>query len=126
MGTHLEDGGVAMDGPELSRRELEILNGIEQELRTEQLLDRRLRTLHRGLRPWSSAGHWPRRHWLGACTAAVGLVCAVFFVRAVVTSSPAQIWAFSALWVLTLVGLLLLVIRWCRRVAAASERAKKD
>ncbi|MFB6518650.1 hypothetical protein [Streptomyces sp. NPDC056401] len=58
----------------------------------------------------------------GGCL--LGVACAVLFVRAVATSSPGLIWAFAAVWVLTLVCLLLLVIRWCRGTAAASARPK--
>ncbi|MFD9307517.1 hypothetical protein ACFWCB_33395 [Streptomyces sp. NPDC060048] len=109
-----------MDGPELSQQERMILEGIEQDLRTDQLLDRRLRTLRRGLRPWVSPLGWSRRHGLGVSTCLLGVVCAVLFVRAVATSSPTLIWAFAAVWVLTLVCLMLLVIRWCRRAVAGA------
>ncbi|WP_316527459.1 hypothetical protein [Kitasatospora brasiliensis] len=37
-----------MDGPGLSRRELRILVGIEEELRTDDRLDRAMRTMRRG------------------------------------------------------------------------------
>lgn len=104
-----------MDGPELSEQEQRILSDIEQGLRADQRLDRRLRTLHRGIRPWASPGDWYRSHRLVLCTVLLGTACAALFVRAVATSSPALIWAFAAVWVLTLVCALLLTIRWCRR-----------
>lgn len=104
-----------MDGPELSEQEQRILRDIEEDLRVDQVLDRRLRTLHRGIRPWASPGDWYRHgHGLGLCTALLGMACAVLFVRAAATSSPALIWVFAAVWVVTLVCLLRLVIRWCR------------
>lgn len=108
-----------MDGPELSQQEQRILKDIEQELRADQLLDRRLRTLHRGFRPWALRD-WRRPQGLGLWTAFLGLVCAALFVRAVSTSSAALIWAFAAVWVLTLVCLLVLVIRWCRKASASA------
>lgn len=110
-----------MDGPELSQQELRILGDIEQDLRADQLLERRLRTLRRGVRPWTSPRDWRAPHLLGLCAALLGAGCAALFVRAVATSSPALIWAFAVLWVLTLVCLLLLVIRWCRKAAASSS-----
>lgn len=110
-----------MDGPELSQQEQRILHDIEQELSADQLLDRRLRTLRRGIRPWASSKGRHGPHGLGLCTALLGTVCAVLFVRAAATSSPALIWAFAAVWVLMLVCLLRLVIRWCRTAAAASK-----
>lgn len=109
-----------MDGPELSREELRILGDIERDLRADQVLERRLRTLRRGVRPWTTPRDWRGPHLLGACAALLGAACAVLFVRAVATWSPALIWAFAVVWVLTLVCLLLLVIRWCRKAAAAS------
>ncbi|MBT2471562.1 DUF3040 domain-containing protein [Streptomyces sp. ISL-66] len=114
-----------MDGPELSRQEQRILGDIEENLRADQLLDRRLRTLHRGIRPWASTRDWYRHHGLGLCTGLLGITCAALFVRAVSAPSPALIWAFAAAWVLTLIPLLLLVIRWCRKAAAASAGRKK-
>ncbi|MFD9337978.1 DUF3040 domain-containing protein [Streptomyces sp. NPDC060028] len=107
-----------MDGPELSRHERMILNDIEQDLCADQLLDRRLRTLRRGIRPWASPGNWARRHGAGLCTCLLGAACAALLVCAVSTSAAALIWAFAAVWALTLTVLLRLVIRWCRRTAA--------
>ncbi|MFJ6797651.1 DUF3040 domain-containing protein [Streptomyces sp. NPDC091268] len=115
-----------MDGPELSRQERRILGDIERELRADQLLDRRLRTLHRGIRPWTTQGDWRRRHGLGLGTGFLAVVCAVLLVRAAATSSPALIWAFAAAGVGTLLCLLVLVIRWCRRLAAASAHRARD
>ncbi|MGW1767566.1 DUF3040 domain-containing protein [Streptomyces sp. NPDC002073] len=115
-----------MDGPELSRQERRILHEIEEELRTDRLLDHRLRTLRRGLRPWTDAGEGRAPHGLGLWAAFFGLASTALCARAAATSSPALIWAFAAAWFLTLVCLLLLVIRWCRRAAAAANRRRSD
>ncbi|MCJ0868617.1 hypothetical protein [Streptomyces sp. AP-93] len=115
-----------MDGPELSQQELKILGDIEQDLRADQLLDRRLRTLRRGIRPWAVPRDWHRPRGLGLYTALLGVACAALFVRAVATSAPALIWAFAAVWVLTVVCLLLLAIRWCRTATAAAARREND
>ncbi|MFF0474916.1 DUF3040 domain-containing protein [Streptomyces sp. NPDC004284] len=116
-----------MDGPELSQRERQILDDIEQDLRADQLLDRRLRTLHRGIRPWTSRrGDRHRLRGLGLRTVLLGIACAVLFVRAVATSSLVLIWAFATVWVLTLVRLLLLAIRWCRKAAVRRAAGRAD
>lgn len=107
-----------MDGPELSRQERMILDDIEQDLCADRLLDRRLRTLRRGIRPWASPGNWSRRHRAGLCTGLLAAASAALLVRAAATSSPALIWAFAGAWVLTLALLLRHVVRWCRRTAA--------
>lgn len=107
-----------MDGPELSRQERMILYGIEKDLCADQTLDRRLRTLRRGLRPWTSPGNWLRHHWPGLATCLLGAVCATLLIFAAATSSPPLIWAFATVWVATLVSLLRIVIRWCRTTPA--------
>ncbi|MCJ0869767.1 hypothetical protein [Streptomyces sp. AP-93] len=103
-----------MDGPELSRQELMILKDMEQDLCADRLLDRRLRTLRRGVRPWTSPGSWSRRHRAGLYTGVLGVACAILLVYAVATSSPPLIWAFAAVWVFTLIRLIRLAIGWCR------------
>ncbi|MFF5701821.1 DUF3040 domain-containing protein [Streptomyces sp. NPDC012794] len=111
-----------MDGPELSEHERMILDGIEGDLRSDARLDRRLRTLRRGLGPWS--GTWSRQ---GLWTSLLVLLCASLFVRAVATGSPALLWLFAGVWVLTAVRLLRLGCSWGRRrmnarAAAAARR----
>ena len=101
-----------MDGPELSAQERTILNGIEGDLRADARLDRRLRTMQRGLRPWTGSRGSARAHRLGLCTSLLALICAVLFVRAAATASAAALWLFAALWVPTATGLLLMA---CRR-----------
>ncbi|GLX20819.1 DUF3040 domain-containing protein [Streptomyces lavendulae] len=103
-----------MDGPELSERERMILAGIEGDLRSDERLDRRLRTLRRGFGPWSGA--WSRA---GTWTALLVLGCACLFVRAVATGAPALLWLFSGVWVATAVRLLWLGCAWGRRRAKA-------
>ncbi|MET9857478.1 hypothetical protein ABZY57_31695 [Streptomyces sp. NPDC006450] len=103
-----------MDGPELSRQELMILKDMEQDLRADRLLDRRLRTLRRGIRPWTPPGNWLRRHGAALYAWLLGTAGAVLLVYAVTTPSPPLIWAFAAVWVLTLVRLIRLTIGWCR------------
>ncbi len=101
-----------MDDPELSRKEQMILDVIEQDLRSDARLDRRLRTLRRGGVPWS--GSWGRalHHHLGVSTACLGIACAVLFVQAVAsTPSPAALWSFAAVWVPTGVCLIRLLQR---------------
>ncbi|MFD3696856.1 DUF3040 domain-containing protein [Streptomyces sp. NPDC058646] len=114
-----------MDGPELSRQEQRMLADIERDLCADPLLDRRLRTMHRGIRPWSSPAARARRNGLALCASFLGFVCAVLFVRAAATSSPALLWAFAAVWVVTLVCLLLLVMRRWRRAAAVLAARKR-
>ena len=76
-----------MDGPELSRQERMILEDIEGGLRTDELLDRRLRTLSRGIRPWTGAWNSALDHRLGLCTCLLALACTALFVRAAVSAS---------------------------------------
>ncbi|WP_112451599.1 MULTISPECIES: hypothetical protein [unclassified Streptomyces] len=97
-----------MDGSELSRQERMILHGIESELRADQLLDRRLRRLRRGILPWAfswssarssaawaSPGSWTRRHRVGLCAWLLCAACATLLGCAAATSSPPLIWAFD-------------------------------
>ncbi|MFZ3474364.1 hypothetical protein ACODT3_04265 [Streptomyces sp. 4.24] len=130
-----------MDGSELSRQERMILHGIESELRADQLLDRRLRRLRRGILPWAfswssarsavrssvrfsawaSPGSWTRRHRAGLCAWLLCAACATLLGCAAATSSPPLIWSFAAVWVVSFGCLLRLVIRWCRKTAAAFD-----
>ncbi|MDQ1012537.1 hypothetical protein QFZ82_007022 [Streptomyces sp. V4I23] len=106
-----------MDGAGLSQRERAILAGIEEQLRTDALLDRRLRTMRPGL-PFTEAPGLLRGRLLTLGTGLGGAMTAVLLVMAASSSSPALIWAFAATWVLTLSGLSLLLCRWSRRLAA--------
>ncbi|MEU9034468.1 DUF3040 domain-containing protein [Streptomyces sp. NPDC048352] len=99
-----------MDGPGLSDHERMILNDIEGDLRSDVRLDRRLRTLRRGVPPWTGA--WSRP---GLGTGLLALVCACLFVRAVATGAPGVLWLFAAVWVVTAVCVLRLACRRIRR-----------
>ncbi|MET9468255.1 hypothetical protein ABZY44_26425 [Streptomyces sp. NPDC006544] len=115
-----------MDGPELTHQERMILEDIEGGLRTDELLDRRLRTLSRGMRPWTGAWNTALDHRLGLCTSLLAVACAALFVRAAVSASPGPLWLFAALWVPTALCLLRLTCRWGRAkvvtVLATRER----
>ncbi|MEV4682535.1 DUF3040 domain-containing protein [Streptomyces kurssanovii] len=109
-----------MDGSGLSEPERLILAQIEQDLRADEFLDRRLRTMSPGP-PLARMTHRFRSHLLAA---AVGVLAALTFVllaMAASTSKPVLIWAFAATWALTLVGLLTLVCRWSKRLAQRSR-----
>ncbi|MBT2367422.1 DUF3040 domain-containing protein [Streptomyces sp. ISL-10] len=108
-----------MDGAGLSQRERAILAAIEKDLRADAGLDRHLRTMRPGP-PFRGAPSGFRRHPLAGGTCLCGAVTATLLVMAASSSSPALIWAFAGTWVLTLVGLLLLVCRWSQRLVAGA------
>ncbi|MEV7617824.1 hypothetical protein [Streptomyces sp. NPDC089799] len=116
------DGG---DG--LSARERSILTGIEQDLRGDAVLDRRLRTMRRGVRPWGRTRHARRlRHSLRAHRMALagGFMAVVslgLFLAAASSASPALAWAFALAWTGTLACGISGVLRWCRRMTASLE-----
>lgn len=114
-----------MDGPELSRQERMILEDIEGGLRTDELLDRRLRTLSRGIRPWTGAWNNALDHRAGLCTGLLALACTALFVRAVATGSAVLLWLFAGLWVVTAVCLLRLMCRW-GRAKAVTAMARRE
>ncbi|MBT2467984.1 hypothetical protein J7E97_08850 [Streptomyces sp. ISL-66] len=103
-----------------------ILEDIEGGLRTDEVLDRRLRTLSRGIRPWTGAWNNALDHRLGLGTSLLAFACAVLFVRAVATTSPVLLWLFAGLWVLTAVCLLRMACRWgqAKAVTAMARRKK--
>ncbi|MFP1624545.1 hypothetical protein ACLB9X_04890 [Streptomyces sp. 5K101] len=109
-----------MDGAGLSQRERAILAGIEEHLRADALLDRRLRTMRPGL-SFTEARGVLRGRLLAVGTGLGAAVTAVLLVMAASSSSPALIWAFAATWVVTLTGLGLLVCRWSRGLAAGHQ-----
>ncbi|MFF5970413.1 DUF3040 domain-containing protein [Streptomyces sp. NPDC012769] len=101
-----------MEEARLSARERRILAEIEEALRRDETLDRRLRSMRRGRRGV------PRRLLpLGVALAFAG--AAVLVVPANATGRAAYVWAFAAAWVTALAGLTVLVVRWCRRWAAS-------
>ncbi|GGT78993.1 MULTISPECIES: DUF3040 domain-containing protein [Streptomyces] len=125
-----------MDETPLSQHERRVLAEIEDALREDALLERRLRTMRRG-----GLGHAVRkgpgrgpgegrtrkgRHGVRGRLAALGvtllgMLTLALLVLAVATGEPALTWAFAAAWVLTLSCLLRLVVRWSRRLASRSS-----
>ncbi|UYQ60477.1 DUF3040 domain-containing protein [Streptomyces peucetius] len=105
-----------MDGPGLSEPERLILAEIERDLRADALLDRRLRTMSPGP-PLARVTHGFRSHLLAAAVCVLAALTCVLLVMAASTSAPGLIWAFATTWALTLVGLLVLVCRWSKRLA---------
>lgn len=97
----------------LPDHEQRILDEVERALRRDRRLERRLRT-HRLRRcpDLSRVSHY-RPHVLTVgllLTASVTLM-----VLGIVTSRPAVIWTFAALWPLTLFATFRLVCRWTER-----------
>lgn len=106
-----------MDEARLSPRERRILEEIEQDLGADRSLARGLRSGRPGLR---------LRRPGGRATAVLGAVALTLFVAAVATESPPLIWAFAAVWALTLVCLIRLLIDWSRRHLTGAERPRPD
>jgi hypothetical protein len=105
------------DDARLSERERRILDEIEGALRADEPLDRSLSTMRHHQRG-------PGVTRLGVSKAGVallGALTAALLVLAVATGAPALIWAFAAVWVLTLVCLMRLVIRWAKRFSRRNE-----
>ncbi|MGW0121811.1 DUF3040 domain-containing protein [Streptomyces sp. NPDC003327] len=102
-----------MDEARLSARERRVLAEIEEQLERDETLARRLRSMRGGRRPFGGPGSGSRRS--GLYVAALGATALTLLVLAVSTEAPALIWAFAGVWVLTLVALLNLVVRWSRR-----------
>ncbi|MCP3767914.1 MULTISPECIES: DUF3040 domain-containing protein [unclassified Streptomyces] len=90
--------------------EQDILAETERVLRRDRRFDRRMRTLARHRRPLSARSARCRpRPW----TVAVPLAVSVALMAAgIETSEPAVIWAFAALWPLTLYSMFRLLCRW--------------
>lgn len=107
-----------MDEVRLSARELRALAEIEEQLDQDESLAHRLRTMRRGLRLSVPSAGAARRRLPALGVVALGVTTVTLLVLAVGTEEPALIWAFAAVWVLTLVSLLRLVVRWSRRRAA--------
>ncbi|MER7540805.1 hypothetical protein ABTX77_39495 [Streptomyces sp. NPDC097704] len=111
-----------MNDPKLSRREQVLLDGIEEDLRSDESLGQRLRTLGRGgTRPTRAGGLLRSR--LGLWTMCLGVVCVALFIPAVAASSPRLLWLFAAVWVVTVVCLIrFLQSRHHRRASAWPRR----
>ncbi|WP_405469413.1 DUF3040 domain-containing protein [Streptomyces canus] len=97
----------------LPDHEQRILDEVERALRRDRRLDRRLRTGRLRRQPDLSRVTHYRPHVL-----TVGLLLAVsiaLLVTGIVTSRPAVIWTFAAVWPLTLFAVFRLVCRWTER-----------
>ncbi|MCF3180104.1 DUF3040 domain-containing protein [Streptomyces polychromogenes] len=117
---------AVMDGSGLSHRERRALTAIERALRADPRFDRAM-TFGTGLfpqEPEPEPGPGPQpadRPRGGRHGALTGAVCAMaaaalaLLPLAVATSAPVLIAAFTFSYAATLVGLFLLVRRWCRR-----------
>ncbi|MCX4985115.1 hypothetical protein [Streptomyces sp. NBC_00572] len=119
-----------MHDPKLTHQERMILEGIEEGLRGDESLNRRLRTL--GLaharRHEGAGGAWGAvlRNRLGWCTIVLGIACVALFGLAAASSSPAPIWCFAAVWVVTAVCLIRLLQRAVERRRNVSARRGTD
>ncbi|MFD7321616.1 hypothetical protein ACFV9D_11115 [Streptomyces sp. NPDC059875] len=114
-----------MDEARLSQRERRILAEIEDALSEDEALERGLRTMRRGRRGGRRRqGRRGERAGGGRSAvvgvALLGVVTLGLLALAVATGNPALIWAFAAVWVLTLWCLLRLVIRWSRHLRPRS------
>ncbi|MGW5134368.1 DUF3040 domain-containing protein [Streptomyces sp. NPDC004135] len=99
----------------LPDHEQRILDEMERVLRRDRRLDRRMRTLRPSRRPDPArvlarlASYRPRILTVAVLVA----VSTGLMVAGMVTSQPAVIWAFAALWPLTLFAGFRLMCRWC-------------
>ncbi|MFF0484651.1 DUF3040 domain-containing protein [Streptomyces sp. NPDC004435] len=105
-----------MDETRLSAYERRVLAEIEEDLRGDAGLDRRMA----GRRPSPRLPGPRATAWRRLAAVALGAATVTLLVLAVATSAPALIWAFAAVWVATLVLLLRLAIRWTRRLAGGA------
>ncbi|MDT0387648.1 DUF3040 domain-containing protein [Streptomyces sp. DSM 41921] len=99
----------------LPDHEQRILDEMERVLRRDRRLDRRMRTLRPGRRP-DPAGLPARLASYRPRVLTVAVLFAVstgLMVAGMVTSEPAVIWAFAALWPPTLFAGFRLMCRWC-------------
>ncbi|MFE2015820.1 hypothetical protein [Streptomyces sp. NPDC059491] len=111
-----------MDEGPLSARERQALAEIEEALERDEPLARRLRTMRGGSRlrlPALSRAHSRSPGGRGGHPAlgvtVLGALTLALLVLAVVTEAPVLIWVFAAVWVLTLLALGRLLLRWARR-----------
>ncbi|MFD3991400.1 hypothetical protein [Streptomyces sp. NPDC058548] len=115
--------------PRLTHQERKILEGIEAGLRGDASLNRRLRSLgHDAADSGSAGGTWGAvlRHRLGWFTAVLGVACVALFLLAAVSSSSGPLWLFAAVWVVTAVCLMRLLLRAVARRRSAAARRRAD
>ncbi|WP_055602298.1 DUF3040 domain-containing protein [Streptomyces aureus] len=112
--------------PRLTHQERKILEGIEAGLRGDASLDRRLRSLgHTTADAGGSRGAVLRRR-LGWITAVLGIACVALFLLAAASSSSGPLWIFAAVWVVTAVCLMRLLLRAVARRRSAAARRSTD
>ena len=87
----------------LSDQEQRVLEEIERTLSRDRRLDRRLRTFT-----------LPPRHPRVRTAAALPAVSITLMVTGIVTSEPGVIWAFAAIWPVTLFMLFRQLCRWTK------------
>ncbi|NML50647.1 DUF3040 domain-containing protein [Streptomyces sp. R302] len=104
-----------MDEARLSAHERRVLAEIEADLSADDRLASRMGEHRQVPRLPRIAG----RGGVGAV--ALGALTLTLLVLAVATSTPALIWAFAAAWVVTLILLLRMVVRWTRRRAGGGR-----
>ncbi|MGW4746090.1 DUF3040 domain-containing protein [Streptomyces sp. NPDC004290] len=104
-----------MDETRLTAHERRVLAEIEEALERDASLARRLRTMRRPSHLSVPTVAGARRHLPALFVAALGVATLTLLVLAVATEAPALIWAFAAVWVLTLLAMLVLVVRRIRR-----------
>ena len=94
----------------LPDHEQRILDAMEADLRRDRRLRRRLRTarIKRRLNPARVAEYRPRVPTV-VLLLSLSVLLMVVGIR---TSEPVAIWAFAALWPLTLFGVFRLLCRW--------------
>ncbi|WP_411074641.1 hypothetical protein [Streptomyces sp. cmx-4-7] len=114
-----------MEEVRLSERERRVLAEMEERLDRDEPLARRLRTMGRSPHPLpsfsSSTAAGARRRLPALGIAFLAVTAAVLFVLAVTTGTRALIWAFAVVWILTLLAVLGVFVRWARR-RAGEER----
>ncbi|MEU8545272.1 DUF3040 domain-containing protein [Streptomyces sp. NPDC048717] len=118
-----------MDGSRLSPRERRILDEIEHDLAEDASLARLLgapapEAPRHGGRPRRPSLRRPLRP--AAVAAVLAPVVLALLVVAVVTGAPGLVWAFAAVWALSLVLLTRLLLRWSRRHFTGDERPRPD
>ncbi|MFJ7956863.1 DUF3040 domain-containing protein [Streptomyces sp. NPDC096319] len=113
-----------MDEARLSAHERRVLAEIEEELNRDGALARRLRTMRRSPRLPRPSIAAARRHLPSLSVSVLAVMTLALLVLGVATEAPAFIWAFAAVWVLTLLVALGLVVRWTRRRAPGARTEK--
>ncbi|MEV7675413.1 hypothetical protein [Streptomyces sp. NPDC088752] len=104
----------------LSERERRVLAEMEELLDRDAPLARRLRTMRtrsRLLPSLSSPAAGMRRRLPALGMAFLAVAALVLLVLAVATGAPALLWAFAAVWILTLLTVLGVFVHWARRRA---------